>query len=65
MGVNSFDNPIRVKIEGEEEIIMDNLYERYVRPATKRGENEIKGTVTYFSHGKEFTLDFMQKYWVK
>ena len=66
LATGSFKNPVRIKIEGEDEIVLDdNLYTVYKRPSLKKGEHEIKGEIIYSHRGREMSFDFSQKYWVK
>ncbi len=66
VGANNTENPIRININGEKEILMkDEIYTKFTRASTTKGEKEVKGTVTFLLNRKDFSLDFSQKYVVK
>lgn len=62
---SNFGNPMRVKIDGEKEILVEDDVYKYVKPSTTKGEKEVKGSITFFSNGRDHTLGFSQKYVVK
>lgn len=66
LGVNSFYNPIRIRIEGEKDIIVtEDVWTKYTRPSTTKGDKELKGMLYFRLNGIEDSLHFLQKYTVK